>query len=109
MPINPSFISSHLSPSLTSVFYSPYFTPFRGARFPPLGSFPHTQFSLPGFPHLEFQDVHLSYRPSKTRGDGWISTRWTHGRAHGIFSKILFWWTVLGGGKIFPQHKFDFY
>ena len=71
-PINPSFISSHLiSPSLSNptVFYSPCYTPLGVPGFHPWEVFPTPPFSLPGFRNLEFQDVHLSYRPSK-RGRG---------------------------------------
>ena len=114
-PINPSFISSHLiSPSLSNptVFYSPCYTPLGVPGFHPWEVFPTPPFSLPGFRNLEFQDVHLSYRPSK-RGEA-IGTR--EGRLWmdlypldpwrgpvGFFFQILFWWKVFGGGKIFPQ------
>ena len=120
-PINPSFISSHLiSPSLSNptVFYSPCYTPLGVPGFHPWEVFPTPPFSLPGFRNLEFQDVHLSYRPSK-RGEA-IGTR--EGRLWmdlypldpwrgpvGFSFRFSFDGRFLGVEKSFPNHRFRFF
>lgn len=65
-PINPPHLSYHTSHlhSPTLVFVNHFSPPLKVPGSHPWEVF-HTPFSLPGFPNLEFQDVHLSYRPSK--------------------------------------------
>ena len=81
------YLITYLTFTLQPWFLSTIFHPLKGARFPPLGSFPHTVLparfpepwisrcpsQLPAFQNLL---IHNELPP----GRWWISTRWTMGR-----------------------------